>query len=98
MSSYKDFSRARGEVENTFAEFDIGGENFKVNMNVHAGRMLKWMEMADDRQAVPGLLKTLLGDSEYDRLCRADIEWSELLELVNWLSGELGGSGDPEKT
>ena len=93
-TTFKDFDDAVDEVEDRWAEFRFEGEDFKVNLNVEAGPLLRWMESANKVEGIPQLLKTFLDEDDYERLLSTGAKWPKMESLVTWLAEELGDSGN----
>lgn len=94
--TFKDFDAAYEEHSQgeNLATFVYEGETFEVDLNVNAGKMLNWMRGGQTLEAVPGMLVMFLGEEDFDRLCATDADWPKLQEVITWLAGELGGSGN----
>ncbi len=93
-TQFKDFDDAVAEVEERRTSFQFAGEMYEVDLNVDGGSILRWMEHADKIEAIPQLLRTFLGDEDYERITDAGVEWSRYEALVSWLASELGDSGN----
>ena len=76
------------------AKFVYGGETFEVDLNVHAGKMLLWMRGGQSLDAVPEMLVMFMGEDRFGELCELDVDWDELQEVIEWLAGLLGDSGN----
>lgn len=85
---------ARGPKKKRVAEFVYGGQTFKVDLNVHAGKMLLWMRGGQKIEAVPNMLVLFLGEETFSELCELDPDWEELQAVIEWLAGLLGDSGN----
>jgi hypothetical protein len=96
MGAFKDFDQGVEEVEDNWAEFKYGGEEFKVNFNVPAGPILKWMRQGSKLEAIPLLLETLLPIADVERLIGTNANMGQLTELITWLAEELGGQGNSQ--
>lgn len=92
--SFKDFDQAVSEIEDRFVKFQFAGEAFEINLNVPAGKILKWMEHGNRLEAIPALLRTFLSNEDYDRLIGTNANWAKMEALVTWLAEELGGQGN----
>lgn len=95
---YMDFDRADREVESRPVEFKLAGERWEADLNLNAGRLLRWMRQGSRIEAVPTLLEALLGDDQYerfeDKLDEERIPFSDLEDLLVWLVKQVGGSGN----
>ena len=91
---FKDFDAAQGERVSKPASFLYEGITFDVDLNVNAGKMLLWMRGGQSLEAVPDMLFMVLGEEQFDILVETDADWEKLQQVVVWLAGELGGSGN----
>jgi hypothetical protein len=96
---FMDFDAAAAErgpkKKARIAKFVYGGETFEVDLNVHAGTMLLWMRGGQSLSAVPEMLVMFLGEDRFQELCALDDpDWEELQEVIEWLAGLLGESGN----
>lgn len=94
---FKDFDAAAAErpkKKARIAKFVYGGETFEVDLNVHAGKMLTWMRGGQSLDAVPEMLVMFLGEDRFNELVKLDVDWEELQEVIEWLAGLLGESGN----
>jgi hypothetical protein len=89
---FKDFDDAASEMEDRTVEFVIGGDTFEVNLNVPAGRVLRWMRNSQKTEAVPELLEMFLGEDDFDRLTKnPNISWNQMSALLTWFAEEMAG-------
>jgi len=92
---FMDFDAAaaeRGPKKKRIAEFVYGGQTFKVDINVHAGKMLLWMRGGQSIEAVPNMLVLFLGEDKFAELVDLDPDWEELQAVIEWLAELLGDS------
>lgn len=99
MPEFKDYDSAVAEIEERWYEFRFGGEDFKANLNIDGGLMLSWLDRSsqvDKAQALPELLRHVLGDGDYDRLIKTRQQWNKYEALMLDIFQELGGLGNED--
>ena len=95
MAEVHDFDAAVGEIEDRPYSFMYGGNQYDIDLNVDAGRLLRWMENADKIQAIPGMLRVFLSEEQFDQITEPGETWQKMEMVVNRLAEELGsGSGN----
>ena len=93
MPEFRDFDAAASEIEKREAIFRMGGEEFKVRLDLPAGKILRWMERgAEGIEQLPTLIRMFLSDEDYERLLDLDVSWAQMQELVDWFIKELAGN------
>ena len=96
---FRDYDEAVAELEEKWFEFRFGGEDFKANLNIDGGLMLRWMEQSANREdragAIPAMLRHVLGN-DYERLLKTKQPWSKYESLMLDIFTALGGSGNVE--
>lgn len=96
---FRDYDEAVAELEDKWFEFRFGGEDFKANLNIDGGLMLRWLERSTDRvngaAALPELLRHVMAD-DYDRLLATKQPWPKYEALMLDVFEHLGGSGNAE--
>lgn len=92
---FYDFDKAMGELEERPYGFTYGGEDYTVDMNVDAGKMLVFFENSGDLKSIPTLLKVFLSDEQYAAIAGAGEPFQKLELLIGEFAKELGsGSGN----
>lgn len=92
---FYDFDAAMGELEERPFGFTYGGENYVVDLNVDAGKMLLFMENAVSLTSIPTLLRVFLDDEQFAAIAGAGEPFQKLELLVTKFAEELGsGSGN----
>ncbi len=92
---FYDFDAAMGELEDRPYGFTYGGENYTVDMNVDAGKMLMFFANSGDLKSIPILLRVFLSDEQYDAIAAAGEPFQKLELLIGKFAEELGsGSGN----
>lgn len=96
-SAVRSFSAAKAEIEERVEPFEVEDlegvtHSFVADFNVGTEPMLDWMESGmSDMVTVPAILRMMLGDEEYARYKALNLPFPVTLDLVIWLSNELGG-------
>lgn len=97
-SVFKDFDQGRAEVEDRWVDVRFGGEDFKVNLNVDGGSILRWMRFGSKVEGVPKLLEIFFPDkADFERLLDVSAPWEMYEKLGLWLTEELSGTGTSGK-
>lgn len=93
---FYDFDAAMGEIEKRPFGFTYGAENYVVDMNVDAGKMLLFMEESGSLKSIPILLQCFLSDEQYQAIKDTKgVPFQEMELLISKFAEELGsGSGN----
>ena len=86
-----DFDAAVGEIEDRPFTFKFEDDEYEINLNVDAGKMLLWMESADTIRAIPALLRVFLDDAQFKQIMESGAKFQKMEALVSKLAEELGG-------
>jgi len=93
-AEFKDFDAVEYEVFDKKEYFLYEGEYFEADLNVEAGKVLRWMRMGQTIEAVPEMLVLFVGEEQFEAICDKGAQWPKLQAVVKWLAEKLGGLGN----
>ncbi len=88
---YRNFDEAKRELEGKTAKFTFMGEDFEVDLNVKAFKLMDWMSIATSVEGIPKFLDVFFTEEDKARMRGLDPDWADMQDLMVWLSQELGG-------
>ena len=91
---FKDFDLAQYEEDEVIFQFRYQGEMFTAQTNVDAKEMFKLLRTGASGEALPQLADAMLGEEQVERMLSLGGGWLKMQAVIEWLSGELGGSGN----
>ena len=101
VSEFKDFDAVEYEVFDKKEYFLYEGTYFEADLNVEAGKVLRWMRMGQTIEAVPEMLVLFIGEEQFDaisvpngRSCRL-LSSGSRRNLVVWETDDLWGMVGP---
>lgn len=94
MAEFYDFDAAVGEIEPRLFSFKYEGEEYTVDLNVDAGKLLLFLEASDSVRALPQLLRLFLSDEQYASITKSGARWQKMELLVGKFTEALGQGSD----
>lgn len=91
---YRNFDEAKDEYEGNTAKFTFMGEDFEVDLNVDAFKLMDWMSVATSVEGIPKFLDVFFTTEDQARMRGLNPKWPKMQDLMVWLSQELGDSGN----
>jgi hypothetical protein len=91
---FKDFDIAMYEEEKVLIKFQYQGEMFVANTNVDASDMFKLLRAGVSGEMLPLMADAMLGAETVEHMLSLGGGWRKMQAVIEWLSGELGGSGN----